>query len=125
MLHIYILIVEVVRGVKAIFSSMNLLTPCHKCWLHYRVVIACRESQVLRTVGNPNCVFFLNSLTQSVGSDLAVIGSVGQGTCKYVYWVLLYRDYWETRSHHEVSSFSVLRYTNSITVVPTVGMVLS
>jgi len=53
-LHVYILIVEVVRGVKAIFSSMNLLTPCHKCWLHYRV-IARRESEVLRTVGNPDC----------------------------------------------------------------------
>jgi len=126
MLHIYILIVEVVRGVKAIFSSMNLLTPCHKCWLHYRVVIACRESQVLRTVGNPDRFFFFWIIwLRSVGSDLAVIGLVGQGTYKYVYWVLLYRDYWETRSHHEVSSFSVLRYTNSITVVPTVGMVLS
>jgi hypothetical protein len=65
MLHIYFLTVEVVRGVKAIFSSMNLLTTCHKCWLHYRVVIARRESQVLRTVGNPECVFFfLNNLTQ-------------------------------------------------------------
>jgi len=70
-------------------------------------------------------VFFWIVRLRSVGSDLAVIGLVGQGTYKYVYWVLLYRDYWETRSHHEVSSFSVLRYTNSITVVPTVGMVLS
>jgi len=101
-LHVYILIVEVVRGVKAIFSSMNLLTTCHKCWLHYRVVIARRESQVLRTVGNPDRFFFFFWIIwlRSVGSDLAVIGLVGQGTYKYVYWVLLYRDYWETRSHH-------------------------
>ena len=84
MLHIYILIVEVVRGVKAIFSSMNLLTTCHKCWLHYWVEIARRESQVLRTVGNPECFFFFWIVwLRSVGSDLAVPGN-GFGRSRYI-----------------------------------------